>query len=243
MREKIKASLAAKEATEFQPSSPKPSYERFSGQNRPASRSPENGSASERTRSDKARQIHDAVSSGYAYDQPWQQRAPQPQHQQRSGGNVATAQRPPRPTPPRHYEPVREESNAGKICIIIGIAVLAVLLLGYIAGLAVYHSKFLPKTYVNGVDIGGMTAEEASDAVLNTAQDMGLTFIPKNRRPDHLQGLLIRLHRYPAGQRSDRAGRRKSRPLVQEAVLQNRVYSQDAGFLLGRCTGQPDRRL
>ena len=50
MREKIKASLAAKEATEFQSSSPKPSSERFSGQNRPASRSPENGSASERTR-------------------------------------------------------------------------------------------------------------------------------------------------------------------------------------------------
>ena len=188
MREKIKASLAAKEATEFQSSSPKPSSERFSGQNRPASRSPENGSASERTRSDKARQIHDAVSSGYAYDQPRQQRAPQPQHQQRSGGNVATAQRPPRPTPPRHYEPVREESNAGKICIIIGIAVLAVLLLSYIAGLAVYHSKFLPKTYVNGVDIGGMTAEEASDAVLNTAQDMGLTFIPKSGDPITFKG-------------------------------------------------------
>ena len=112
----------------------------------------------------------------------------QPQHQQRSGGNVATAQRPPRPTPPRHYEPVREESNAGKICIIIGIAVLAVLLLSYIAGLAVYHSKFLPKTYVNGVNIGGMTAEEASDAVLNTAQDMGLTFIPKSGDPITFKG-------------------------------------------------------
>ena len=65
---------------------------------------------------------------------------------------------------------------------------LAVLLLSYIAGLAVYHSKFLPKTYVNGVDIGGMTAEEASDAVLNTAQDMGLTFIPKSGDPITFKG-------------------------------------------------------
>ena len=86
MREKIKASLAAKEATEFQPSSPKPSSERFSGQNRPASRSPENSSASERTRSDKARQIHDAVSSGVHHSRStssvpeatWQQHSVRP---------------------------------------------------------------------------------------------------------------------------------------------------------------------
>ena len=65
---------------------------------------------------------------------------------------------------------------------------LAVLLLSYIAGLAIYHGKFLPKTYVNGVDIGGMNVEDAQNAVLSTAQDMGLTFIPKSGDPITFKG-------------------------------------------------------
>lgn len=94
----------------------------------------------------------------------------------------------PRPVPPRHYEEVREERHGGRIAVIAGIAVLAVLLLSYIAGLAIYHGKFLPKTYVNGVDIGGMNVEDAQNAVLGTAQDMGLTFIPKSGDPITFKG-------------------------------------------------------
>ncbi len=97
------------------------------------------------------------------------------------------AERPP-PCSARHYEEVREERHGGRIAVIAGIAVLAVLLLSYIAGLAIYHGKFLPKTYVNGVDIGGMNVEDAQNAVLSTAQDMGLTFIPKSGDPITFKG-------------------------------------------------------
>lgn len=107
--------------------------------------------------------------------------------QQPRQSNVAVAERP-RPVPPRHYEEVREERHGGRIAVIAGIAVLAVLLLSYIAGLAIYHGKFLPKTYVNGVDIGGMSVEDAQNAVLSTAQDMGLTFIPKSGDPITFKG-------------------------------------------------------
>ena len=53
MREKIKASLAAKEASEFHPETPKSTSQRFSGQ---AYRSASGNSAAERSRSEKARQ-------------------------------------------------------------------------------------------------------------------------------------------------------------------------------------------
>lgn len=62
MREKIKASLAAKEASEFHPETPKSTSQRFSGQ---AYRSASGNSAAERSRSEKARQIRDAVSSSH----------------------------------------------------------------------------------------------------------------------------------------------------------------------------------
>ena len=195
MREKIKASLAAKEASEFHPETPKSTPQRFSGQ---AYRSASGNSAAERSRSEKARQIRDAVSSSHRSEpQTPPSRSGQPRNnesreipqrrQQPRQSNVAVAERP-RPVPPRHYEEVREERHGGRIAVIAGIAVLAVLLLSYIAGLAIYHGKFLPKTYVNGVDIGGMNVEDAQNAVLSTAQDMGLTFIPKSGDPITFKG-------------------------------------------------------
>ena len=53
MREKIKASLAAKEASEFHPETPKSTSQRFSGQ---AYRSASGNSAAERSRSPDATQ-------------------------------------------------------------------------------------------------------------------------------------------------------------------------------------------
>ena len=41
---------------------------------------------------------------------------------------------------------------------------------------------------MNGVDIGGMNVEDAQNAVLGTAQDMGLTFIPKSGDPITFKG-------------------------------------------------------
>ena len=230
MREKIKASLAAKEASEFHPETPKSTSQRFSGQ---AYRSASGNSAAERSRSEKARQIRDAVSSSHRSEpQTPPSRSGQPRNnesreipqrrQQPRQSNVAVAERP-RPVPPRHYEEVREERHGGRIAVIAGIAVLAVLLLSYIAGLAIYHGKFLPKTYVNGVDIGGMNVEDAQNAVLSTAQDMGLTFIPKS-----------------GGQRPGSAGGRKPRRMVQKAILQDGVHRKSPGLLFRGRTGQPD---
>lgn len=102
MREKIKASLAAKEASEFHPETPKSTSQRFSGQ---AYRSASGNSAAERSRSEKARQIRDAVSSSHRSEpQTPPSRSGQPRNnesreipqrrQQPRQSNVAVAERP-----------------------------------------------------------------------------------------------------------------------------------------------------
>lgn len=181
MREKIKASLAAKEASEFHPETPKSTSQRFSRTRRTAAHPaipPQSAAAPKKP----GRSGMPVSSSHRSEPQTPPSRSGQPRNnesreipqrrQQPRQSNVAVAERP-RPVPPRHYEEVREERHGGRIAVIAGIAVLAVLLLSYIAGLAIYHGKFLPKTYVNGVDIGGMNVEDAQNAVLGTAQDMG----------------------------------------------------------------------
>ena len=195
MREKIKASLAAKEASEFHSEPPRKTSQRLSGQ---SYRSVSGASAAERSRSEKARQIRDAVSASHR-SEPYDTAPSRPEpsrnsdrealrQQQRQGG-VATASRP-RPIPQQqHHEAARNtHSGSARVWIVIGIAAAAVLLLSYIAGLVIYHGKFLPKTYVNNVNIGGMTAEDAENAILSTAQDMGLTFIPKSGDPITFKG-------------------------------------------------------
>ena len=75
----------------------------------------------------------------------------------------------PQPRPQRReayedwdYDERVHSADAGKkIGIITGIIVAAILVLFYIIGLVMYHGKFLPKTYVNNVNISGMTEEEA----------------------------------------------------------------------------------
>lgn len=61
-------------------------------------------------------------------------------------------------------------------------------MLFYIIGLVMYHGKFLPKTYVNNVNISGMTAEEATKAITDSAEELGVTFIPRQGDPIVFKG-------------------------------------------------------
>lgn len=199
MRQKIKASLAAKEASEFQAQKAeltKPTSERFSG-HAYAEYVEQTGSGAatpaQRSRSNKARQIRDAVASQRTEERFSSSPSGQPERkQQHSSASVATAPRPVRPTPPRRqYETsslVRAEHHTGHAWIIVGLAVAAVLILVYLGGLLLFHGKFLPQTYVNHVNIAGMTVEEANEAILSTAEDMGLTFLPKEGDPIVFKG-------------------------------------------------------
>lgn len=73
-----------------------------------------------------------------------------------------------------------EPKNAMRALLIGGIVLVAAILIFYIGGLVMYHGKFLPNTYVNDINISGMSGDEATKAILNTAQEMGLTFVPKS---------------------------------------------------------------
>lgn len=175
MRQKIRASLHAKENAEY--GTHTPVYAGRAAQ--PNSRkNPGNAAPAERARMEKARQVRESMAS------------------QRNSAAVAAPVRehpaPAHPTP-RSQSPrqdygfstsstktrKRGGSGAAKVGIITGMILIAILLIFYIGGLAMYHGKFLPNTYVNSVDISGMTAEEAENAVIDSSQEMGVTFIPK----------------------------------------------------------------
>ncbi|MFR6397832.1 hypothetical protein [Ruminococcus sp.] len=252
----------------FIPETPKSTSQRFSGQASTAAHPaipPQSAAAPE-----KARQIRDAVSSSHRSEpQTPPSRSGQPRNnesreipqrrQQPRQSNVAVAERP-RPVPPRHYEEVREERHGGRIAVIAGIAVLAVLLLSYIAGLAIYHGKFLPKTYVNGVDIGGMNVEDAQNAVLGTAQDMGLTFIPKSGDPITFKGssfgCTVTLPDNALAAPADESHAAWFKKLfskteytvkVQDSLFRGRTGQPDCCLRLGQCAaygrkGCPERR-
>ncbi len=70
------------------------------------------------------------------------------------------------------------------VCIVILIAIAAV----YFGGLIRYRGKFLPHTFVNGMDISGMTESEAEDAILKTAQEQSITFVTKSGEQIVFQG-------------------------------------------------------
>lgn len=206
MRQKIKASLAARETSESEPHQQTTTPPVQNASRKPAAPSSSSNlserahtgviTPAERSRSDKARQIREAVASQRSEERRTETSPPSPSPRQQErkakpSAPVATAPRPVRPTPPkRQYEPVpvRTQHSAASVWIIIGIAVAAALILVYLGGLLIYHGKFLPQTYVNGVNIAGMTMEEAESAVLNTAQDMGLTFLPKEGDPIVFKG-------------------------------------------------------
>lgn len=232
MRQKIKASLAAKtsDTAETPPktdtsSKPTPIVSHVK-KTTPEPEAPKTASAqmtkSTATRSDKVRQIREAVAShrnDAAASAPSSHNIPPQSRRNDAGQTQAQAPRSAKPsaansaarsttgrtgtaTAPRpsaaqavptfaHGNGAvvqRQKKYTARGWIIAGIILLAVLVIAYLSGILLYYNKFLPKTYVNQVNIGGMTAEEATQAILDTANEMGVTFIPREGDPIVFKG-------------------------------------------------------
>ncbi len=177
MRQKIRASLAARNEAEQaaqQKSEPVPAYA--------AASSGKGGSASATSLNpanmNKARQIRESMES------------------QRSASSGSAAKHsqlqssPKRPTPPPpsvSFRPAgvrpaarRDPVSLKKIFLIVGIVLILILALFYFGGMAFYSGKYLPNTIVNGINVSGMTRDEAEATVVASADDMGVTFVTKD---------------------------------------------------------------
>lgn len=75
-----------------------------------------------------------------------------------------------------------------KTGIIAAFAVLIILVLIYFVGVIISSNGFLHNTYVNDVNISGMTMSEAEEAVIHKVEIMGLTFVKKNGDEVHFKG-------------------------------------------------------
>ena len=197
MRQKIRASLAAKESNGQQPEEHAPAYAGSVSRSQPVRRSAgSNATPAEHSRTEKARQLRETMDarrgSGNGRSMRGEAASDWNPPVQRK-----TAVRPqPQPRPQRReayedwdYDERVHSTDAGKkIGIITGIIVAAILVLFYVIGLVMYHGKFLPKTYVNNVNISGMTAEEATKAITDSAEELGVTFIPRQGDPIVFKG-------------------------------------------------------
>ncbi len=67
-----------------------------------------------------------------------------------------------------------------KTGIIAAFVIFILLIIAYIVGMLMCSKGFLPNTYINGVDISGMTMDQAKEAVIHKGQVQGLTFVKKN---------------------------------------------------------------
>ncbi len=65
----------------------------------------------------------------------------------------------------------------GKLAAILGGSVGGALLLAYIITAIVYANKFLPNTYINHLPVGGMSKQEAHDALMERAEVADLELI------------------------------------------------------------------
>jgi hypothetical protein len=186
MRQKIKASLAAKEGLRSDSAS-------SSGGSQPQNHKPTQATPQRSNPSHAATEQKQA--NEYTYSEyPKQTRSQQstsrtnsttPSHsesRQNHAGGVATAAKPIQKTHPRQYhkqKPVQERNPLIPLVVVVATILVAILVV-YFGGMAVYAGKFLPKTFVNGINIAGMTEDEAKEAILQTAQESGLIFIPRD---------------------------------------------------------------
>ncbi len=80
----------------------------------------------------------------------------------------------------RYQQDQAAADRKSKAGIIIAFAIFVLLVIAYIVGMLMCSKGFLPNTYINGVDIGGMTMDQAKDAIIHKGQVQGLTFVKKN---------------------------------------------------------------
>ncbi len=80
---------------------------------------------------------------------------------------------------PKKAEP-RKPLPIGKISAILGGSAAGALVIAYCVMALVYLNKFLPNTYINNVPVGGMSMEEAREAVLDKADVENLVLVTAN---------------------------------------------------------------
>ena len=74
----------------------------------------------------------------------------------------------------------KKKANGGKVGAVIGTGIAGVLIAGYFIGAVNYQGKFLPRTYINSLDVAGMTTEEAHDALIEAKELKDLVLIDHN---------------------------------------------------------------
>lgn len=87
----------------------------------------------------------------------------------------------------RHDAEVAAAKKSRTGIIIISVFIMLILLV-YIVGMLMCSKGFLPNTYMNGVDIGGMTMDQAAQAVIHEGEVQGLTFVKKNGEEIRFEG-------------------------------------------------------
>lgn len=112
--------------------------------------------------------------------------------------NYSNRNRASRPQQPQRYEGYEAVSSGkgGKIVWIVVLVLVVLLLIGYLIGYFSYRNKLLPNTYINNVDVSGMTVADAEQAVLNNASTQGITFIKKSGEKVHFNGEEIWFYRF-----------------------------------------------
>ncbi len=107
-----------------------------------------------------------------------------------SNNNYSNRNRASRPQQPERYEGYEAVSSGkgGKIVWIVVLVLVVLLLIGYLIGYFSYRNKLLPNTYINNIDVSGMTVADAEQAVLNNASTQGITFIKKSGEKVHFNG-------------------------------------------------------
>lgn len=91
---------------------------------------------------------------------------------------------------PAHYN--RQEAavsgNSKKVAWVIVLVLVVLLMIGYLIGYFSYRNKLLPHTYINNIDVSGMTVADAEQSILNNANTQGITFIKKSGEKVHFDG-------------------------------------------------------
>lgn len=109
---------------------------------------------------------------------PAQSGSPRTANGQRRPAPQNAARRPAssRPAQPANRRRRKKKSSGGKTAafFLIGLLVL-VIGMGYFIGLVLTNGAFLPNTTINGVDVGGMNLQEATEAVDNS--DIATTLV------------------------------------------------------------------
>lgn len=88
----------------------------------------------------------------------------------------------------RYYAEQAEAERKSKVGIIAVFAVAFLLIAAYFLGVIWCSKGFLPNTYMNGIDISGMTMDEAKKAVIDDVEVKGLTFIKNKGEEVHFSG-------------------------------------------------------